>query len=303
VAQAAGNCNDDCSTTCSTQTNKTVAARARNILVVGGSDDNGTTNTNNDTMAVFSPYVNPQTTHGDLELPNIVAPAISQYSTSVITYCGTSGAAPQVLGTALLLKAADSSFTSWPEMVRATLLATATHPVDSSRTTIIGSADLKQGAGLLNASAAVTLADPSHHVAPISSYVSSGRNGKTYTFSTDFTNGLSYDTYNILIANTGRLRVVAAWDGTSSGCSSIDGSGCTGEVLDADLDLAVFKWNAATTSWSMACDSASFDSSWELCDIAVNSGEYYTARLILSSSNATSTYLGIAWQNYLTSSE
>ena len=46
-------------------------------------------------------------------------------------------------------------------------------------------------------------------------------------------------------------------------------------------------------SWQLVCASQTWDSSWELCDIAVNAGEVYKAEL-----TRNDTYVGIAWNNY-----
>ena len=49
--------------------------------------------------------------------------------------------------------------------------------------------------------------------------------------------------------------------------------------------------------------SSTWDSSWEICDIAVSAGEVYKAELVKGSVNAAGTYVGIAWNNYDPSSE
>jgi hypothetical protein len=201
----------------------------------------------------------------------------------------------------MLMKTRDSTFQSWPEMVRATVMATATRPVGTfGRTTHLGQGlDLKMGAGSLNARRAVELADPALVIGPNSGGAANGRNGKTYTFATDFPNGNSSDVYNITVNTTGRLRVVIAWDASATGCSYTDGSGCTGDTIDADIDLWLIN------SSGFACTSSSYDSSWEICDVAVTAGQTYTAQLHLNPNgiHQSQTYLGIAWNNYTTGSE
>ncbi|HEY7376115.1 MAG TPA: hypothetical protein VIF57_28395, partial [Polyangia bacterium] len=79
ITISGGQCDDcgpDCFVDCSAQTNKTVEARSYNVLVVGGSDDNSTSSTSDDVIWPSSAFGNPQTTHGDFELPNVVAPAV-----------------------------------------------------------------------------------------------------------------------------------------------------------------------------------------------------------------------------------
>jgi hypothetical protein len=298
TALAAGNCGDNCTTDCSTVSH-VVANKSYNALIVGGSDDHTTDATSDDTMAVFSPYGNPTTTHGDFELPNLVAPAIGIDSASITNFCGTSGATPQVLGTALLMKARDTSFADWPEMTRASILATAVAGVDNAtRTTRLGGGvgDIKQGAGLLNSNRAVILADPANHRAPNSTGAEEGRNAQYYSFSTDFTSNVSNDAYYINVSHTGRLRAAMAWDGTPSGCSTVDGSGCAGEVLDGDLDLHLDQWTGS--SWTNVCSSTTYDSSWETCDIAVTNGDAYRIQFVKYATPAAGTYIGVAWYTY-----
>jgi hypothetical protein len=44
--------------------------------------------------------------------------------------------------------------------------------------------------------------------------------------------------------------------------------------------------------------STTYDSSWEMVDLAVNAGDNYTARIAKALTNAYGTYLGIAWWTY-----
>jgi hypothetical protein len=281
-----------------------VTNRSYNTLVVGASDVAATPQTSDDFIAEFSQYANPVTTHNDFELPNLVAPGSDNHadiSSASTQNRGTSGAAPIVLGTAMLMKAQDIFFDSWPELSRATIMAASTHPVEATRTTSLAAGDRKQGAGLLNANVAVQLADPSVRAGgPNNSPIPRGRHARTYDFSTDFPNGGFSDPYQISTTTNGRLRVVAAWDATATNCSS-NGSGCQGETPNADLDLWVSQWNGS--AWVTVCTSASWDSTWELCDIPVSTGESYKAELRKWSTNAPYTYLGIAWNNYDPSSE
>jgi hypothetical protein len=282
-----------------------VTNRSYNTLVVGASDSNTTGGTSDDFLADFSQYANPVTTHNDFELPNLVAPGSDKFGTDISSAStvnrGTSASAPITLGTALLMKTRDSDFNGWPEMMRATIMAVSTHPVDGPRTDRLGTgADRKQGAGLLNALAAVGLANPNHRVwAPNNAGMPYGRWADCLDFATDFPSGVSAP-FNINVPNNGRLRAVAAWDATTQFCNS-DGSGCTGVALDGDLDLWLSKWTGS--SWQLVCSSNSYDSSWELCDVAVTTGEVYKVELRLFTANTTGTCAGIAWNLYNPSME
>jgi len=285
-----------------------VGNRSYNTLIVGASNGQTTPQTSDDSLATFSQYTNPITTNGDHELPNLVAPGDETvgYTVDGIDSAstggrGTSASAPIVLGTVLLMKTMDSSITSWPEMIRAMLMAASTHPVDGSRTVRTDpGADLTQGAGLLNADVAIALADPSIRVwGPNNTGAAAGRDARTVYFSTDFPNG-RFGPYNITPTINGRLRVVIAWDATAQNCNA-DGSGCVGVALDGDLDLYVSKWNGS--SYVPVCWSTSYDSSWELCDLAVLAGSQYKVEVQKNSTTSSSTYLGIAWNNYDTNAE
>jgi hypothetical protein len=201
------------------------------------------------------------------------------------------------------MRVRDILFSSWPEMTRASILATATKGVDwidnSHRTTKLGLgvSDLRQGAGQLNALRAVDIADPQYYVPPNGPAKQTGRFAKFYDFAADFTDGwLSNDTYAITATFTGRLRATMAWDASPTGCLTTNGAGCLGETLDGDLDLRLDKWNG--TDWVPACRSSSYDSSWELCDVAVTSGETYRIQFAKYATAATGTYLGVAWYMY-----
>jgi hypothetical protein len=288
-----------------------VGNRSYNTLIVGASDGKDTSQTNDDALGTFSQYLNPNTTNGDHELPNLVAPGdeINGFGINVSSAThatrGTSASAPITLGTVLLMKTRDSGFNYWPEMVRATVMTASTHPVfqGTGRTVRLGDpVDHRHGAGLLNAAVAVSLADPNYYVSgPNNPGTSQGRTARWYDFSTDFPNSVS-EPYNIVAWNGGRLRVVAAWDATAQGCEYADGSGCTGDTLDGDLDLRVSRWTLS--GWTTACISTSYDSAWEICDVAVvEAGDIYKAELIKYTTTASGTYVGIAWNNYSVSAE
>jgi hypothetical protein len=98
-------------------------------------------------------------------------------------------------------------------------------------------------------------------------------------------------------AGTDRLRVVIAWDSTASNCNWPT-SDCTSDTLDADLDLEVRDQNGTLVGLS-----DTWDSSWELCDIATTPGSTYAAYVRQWSTNASYTYLGVAWSAYSDSAE
>ena len=275
-------------------TNDTVESRSYDALVVGASNDMGTTATSDDTMAALSSWRNWLTPHGDYELPNLVAPGIQVSSTSQ-TSSGTSASSPITLGAAILTIAGNGDYVSDPEAMRASVVATATHPVTATRTTTLGipAGDLSQGAGLLNTYALVQLGAQGNFIGPKAAGTPAGFYGKYYTFATDFdSNGWSYDTYDIATTQNGRLRAAIAWDATPSGCN-LPTSACTVDTLDADLDLYVF------LNGTIVCSSTTYDSSWELCDIPITAGQNLSLKVQRAGSlNTSYTFVGVAWWNY-----
>ncbi len=270
----------------------TVQNRGHNALVVGGSDDKGTTSFYDDTIYNCSSFRNPTSSHGDRELPYMVAPAVQVDSAGLVTD-GTSLAAPQVAGTVALVEARGSGFGPWPEMKRAVMLASSYRNVDGAAFTTLPSGDMKDGAGLLDAASAVQLADPANFRYANTAAAMNGYSNAYLNFSTDFTGSVGNPKWNLqALPYGGHLRVAIAWDGSAT-CGT-SGSACSADTLDADLDLRLVD----TTTGAIVCTSSSYDSSWEACDIVPIGGHQYRAELVKYTTTATSTYLGIAWNVY-----
>lgn len=161
--------------------------------------------------------------------------------------------------------------------------------------------DAATGVGMVDAFQAAHLRGADSWTAPNTVSNIRGRFGMTLNFATDFdTSGWGKKMWRAHIPGTAnqRLRVVIAWDGTAT-CSS--STSCTGSVLDADLDLHVWKTSsdAFTRPPGMpTCSSSSWDSSYEVCDIPVIGGEDYLIAPSIGTKNAGATYFGIAWYTY-----
>ncbi len=284
---AAGNTNEG-------PTKDTVGNRGHNYLVVGASDDKGTTSTSDDSSSTFHSWRNPTSVHGDRELPHLAAPGTEVDVVGGTTVSGTSFSTPMVSGSALLIAARDwSTFNGWPEMSRAVLTAASVHPLEGSAFSMLpASTDLRIGGGLLNARLATELADPANFRSPGSAGAANGRYAKTLDFNLDFdSGGNSTLIWNVTANVTGRLRAAIAWDSTAT-CDA-SGVSCSNDVLDGDIDLRIH--NSAGT---VVCNSMTYDSSWEMCEIPVTAGQTFTLRLRKWSQNANTTYLGIAWMNW-----
>jgi hypothetical protein len=201
-----------------------------------------------------------------------------------------------VASVAMLAASRDTNtFDWWPEMKRAVVIATATWRMNLPILAHLGGiADQHAGAGMVDAYKAATLGNPSLYHGPGGYPTPAGRYAKTYTFASDFDwLGRSTDRYFMsgYCGTNSRMRVVIAWDATGA-CS---GAGaCTGSTLDADLDLVIHDQNTG----AVVCDSSSYDSSWEMCDFAVDCSTTYMAEIDKFATNASNTYLGIAWLAY-----
>jgi len=316
-----------------------------NGLAVGATDDKGTASVADDTMACFSSWMNPVLSNGnDYELPHLVAPGMKVFSANLVNIpdtiasadtCvgpatglpadldGTSFSAPQVTGTALLILSEDpTSYNGWPEMSKATLMATATYnPSSDPPLSHFGSyygevsIDRTAGVGLLDAGQAVTLANPQYFTPAGSSPASRGRWAGTLDLVGNFPplNGnVSNLVWHAEATNTGRMRVVIDWDGTGTGCSYDGGISpwdynggtgswdfpiyCNGSAEDADLDLLVFN---DQNPGGNHCLSTSYNGTYEVCDFPVTVGETYSIYLAMQWANAPTTGFSVAWNNYV----
>ena len=110
---------------------------AYNVITVGGLDDQGTAQWGDDTMYACSSFGDPTSLHSDREKPELVAPAaniemVDPGPANLAVDSGTSFAAPHVTGVTALLIQQNSRLTVWPEILRAVLMASATHNIEGS---------------------------------------------------------------------------------------------------------------------------------------------------------------------------
>jgi len=292
VAAAAGNMSE-------TDSNIYCGNRGYNVLVVGGSDDNETTALGDDRMYAWSRWHNPATDNQDYEIPHLVAPALNIDSANATGLNGTSFATPQVSGTAMLVMSRNPSLKSWPEPTKAILMATATANIDADSFSYLGHgvgvgvADMQDGVGLLDTGKAVALADPGNRVD-----CNNEPRAKGYYFSTVdlLSQPETLDCKWRLKADAdGAMRVIASWDGTTT-CSQ-DGSNCTSDLPDADLDVWVYDNDSSGNLRNLICYSSSYDSSWEGCQFPVKAESTYTVQVKKWSNNQPNTYFGLAWND------
>lgn len=277
-----------------------VQHRGAIVLVAGNADIHGTSSPVDDTIYPTSAWRNPVTAHGDRELPVISAPGSdSSHPQTTIAWGpgfhdrgnGTSVAAPIVSATAAHLIAADPQrYNHWPELLRATLVATALDNADSVLPMRLPhTQDARDGLGLLNAERAVEVALVANRATRFGWPQRRGHDRGYLSFASDFAaSGYGRQWWNVRADVTGRLRVAIAFNSTAR-CGK---KGCSGDEPLGDIDLLVEQ-----VGGTKRCSSMSFDSTIEYCQLNVVAGEEFRVRLRLYHAEDSGTAFGIAWTN------
>jgi hypothetical protein len=271
MVKSAGNINGTCF---SPEYNISSPGKGWNIITVGNYNDGGTTGNSDDVMSSSSCYGDPTSPHGDREKPEVSAPGssitttyCSSPSTCTGTASGTSFSAPHVVGCAALLMQRNTILQSWPESVKAVLMASAV--VNLEGATRISDVD---GAGGIECDSADDVVrgasgGEQHTILSASSFP------KTYTFT----------------ATAGQtVRVVIAWDSETSALSGTTPPAT--DTLKADLDLFI-----KSPSGSYITDSAKWDNSYEIVEFTAPQTGTYTAEIVSFRFEGTSEFLGFAW--------
>jgi hypothetical protein len=257
-----------------------------NSLAVANHDDTATA------ISGSSVFRNPTTSHGDRELPEISANGTNVTAVGR-TDSGTSFASPAVAGAAALLQQMDSTLASWPEGIRAILMAGAVNVTGRNwMADRRAGVDMSDGAGALNIEASGQIAR---------SRRGRGNRGEERGWDVGvFADGdFPPDSeewrhvYRIrvpaasLFVTSYRVKVALAWNAM---VTRLDfGLGTIWlQAAPADYDLFVFDGN------KMVAWSSTWDNSYEIVEFIGQPGKTYTIRVHKASGEAGS-YYGIAW--------
>lgn len=249
-----------------------------NMITVGAFDDKDTTSLTDDTMATYSSYKNPHSDHEDREKPEVVAPG-GEYGSSTMMGtttaspwiadrgAGTSYAAPIVAGEAALLMQQQTALKTWPETVKAIIMASAIHNIE-------GSSRLSDhdGAGGVDASKATTT-------------ITNSRYQSDTLSSTSFP-----QSHTVYLQSGQKVRAVASWDSLPSNNHTLNQMT---DTLMADLDLVVFD-----PSGSFVTNSNSWDNNYEIVEFTASATGNYNIRLDKSRFDGTSERVGFAYTIY-----
>ncbi len=274
-----------------------VQNRSYNGLVVGAIDDRGTDTRADDIIASFSSYRNHTTTNGDRELPEVVAPGTNVTTTGSIV-SGTSFATPIVAGTLACMLEANPNLGAWPEAQKAIVMATADCNRDGVLLNLTDATDDKDGAGLLNTSRAVTLAQNANlrtSASPAS--VRGHAYGSMDFFSSggNFAGSIFSQSFNVVTDGGGRLSVVLTWDATSSCTNVNEPTTCTGLGPDSDLNLFLFRASDNT----FVASSTSFDNNYEaLIGRMLSPNTAYRIEIRRGLTVRANTYYSLAWDSF-----
>ena len=215
-----------------------------NVLAVGNVDLRGTPARADDVMAATSSFVDPTSTVGDREKPELSAPGTNiqmlsnGFPWAGQTDSGTSFAAPMVAGTAARLIQRKPFLGIWPEQLRAILMSSAVNNIEGA--TRLSDVD---GAGMIAVNTAVRILDDNRH---------GGRHVDCGTF------GRSQVVSSTALAADQRLRAAISW---TADPSAVDHA----NRPSADLDLEV-------RGPSGSVFSASFDNTSEIVDFRAPDG-------------------------------
>lgn len=244
-------------------------ALAYNVITVGNEDDKNTVGRSDDTMFCDSSSIDPISANSDREKPEVAAPGTSidlpNTSGGFSPQTGTSFAAPMVTGTAALMMGANNQMRTWPEVVKAAIMVTATTNIEGDQRL----SDL-DGAGGINARRAVDVVRANGPSNSDWQGVSASCSSLPLNFTMNLTAGK-------------RARVAIVWHQDSSYADYT-------LRASADLDLAMYD---PSNAWVV--DSSSFDNTYEIVDFVPSTTGQYRAYVDSPRCTKSPKYIGLAW--------
>ncbi len=249
---------------------------AYNVITVGAFDDMDSSAWPGDVMWAGSleqsGYIDPISQHDDREKPEVVAVGTRITSTTDMSPwigsvpSGTSFAVPAVSGEAALLMHRQSQLTSWPEAVKAAIMAGAVHNIE-------GASRLsdRDGAGGIDCSIADDTIANNRWWANTVTY---GDFPKTYVLSG--------------IPAGKKVRVVAAWDSHPPDLHPPYGT--INDPLQSDFDLLIYDPNGEQVEVS-----SSYDNNYEIGQFTAEMSGNYQARVVKYRFEGASERLALAY--------
>jgi hypothetical protein len=244
-----------------------------NTLAVGAYNDVNTDGWGDDYIDYYSSYVDPFSTHGDREKPEVAAPGTNIMSTTTAypwigdIGSGTSYAAPIVAGISSLLYQRAPALTSWPESTKAILMASAWENLE-------GAAALSEydGAGGVDAYYADL-------VAQNSTWYGGWGSGNYYCATG------SYDIGTMYLYTGFETKVAVVWDQNPWYWDYVNRP-------SADLDITIYDptWTSVAGSWS-------WDNTYETVQFTPAMDGVYTVHISQVRCDANPKYIGWAWSS------
>jgi hypothetical protein len=269
-----------------------------NTISVGSYFDNNTGGQSDDAISVFSSYKNPldPVSGARYEKPDLMAmggqviggvcqgtdtTGLNNLATD--STCGTSFSAPDVSAVVALAVAEEPALRAKAEAIKAVVMAGATHNIVDGASigdcpTSPTPGDCRDGAGAINA------------YQTIKNVVTPGNWKFQYLTPASFPGG--FIEYPVTISKNKNVRFVLAWDSTAT-CGNLGTAtqGCSSDVLNADLDLALYNPSGALVKYSGYVAGSA-----EVVDFKTLVTGVYKIRIVRWRFDAnTDTYAGLAW--------